>query len=181
MIDAIQGAGVEHIVYSSLPPSSLLTSGEVPMATFDGMFPPHPPPHPGPKPLIPLLYVEKYKLQQYISNSCNFATASFIQAAWYFDNFKYADFSGGFPFVPGADGVYTLRYPSCGPNLPLVAIENDFGDWVHGILLEPEAWNGKVVQGSSAIMSYQEMVERFETCLSPHPPLPVFGDAVADG
>jgi hypothetical protein len=71
---------------------------------------------------------------------------------------------GGFPFVPGDDDVLTFKAPKWGgkEDIPFIAVQDDFGDIVHGILLEPEKWNGKFVQAVSEITSADEMVKAFE-------------------
>ena len=46
--------------------------------------------------------------------------------------------------------------------MPFVSIADDFGDIVHGIFLDPEKWDGKVVHAVSQVMSYSELVETFQ-------------------
>ena len=109
---------------------------------------------------------EKFKIQQYIS-SAGFATASFIAAGCYLENFYWPELGGGFPFVPGDDGVYSIRYPAWGPPdapMAFTAIADDFGDFVHGMLLDVGAWNGKTVMANSALLSRTELIEGFEKC-----------------
>jgi hypothetical protein len=47
-------------------------------------------------------------------------------------------------------------------DVPFISIGDDYGDIVHGIFLEPENWNGKLVQGVSDIKSLDEVVAAFE-------------------
>jgi hypothetical protein len=47
-------------------------------------------------------------------------------------------------------------------DVPFISIGDDYGDIVHGIFLEPEKWNGKLVQGVSDIKSLDEVVAAFE-------------------
>tara|TARA_R110002003_G_scaffold149_3_gene13508 strand:+ start:29089 stop:29277 length:189 start_codon:yes stop_codon:yes gene_type:complete len=47
-------------------------------------------------------------------------------------------------------------------DVPLISIGDDYGDIVHGIFLEPEKWNGKLVQGVSDVKSFDEVVAAFE-------------------
>jgi hypothetical protein len=48
-------------------------------------------------------------------------------------------------------------------DVPFISIGDDYGDIVHGIFLEPEKWNGKLVQGVSDIKSLDEVVAAFES------------------
>lgn len=114
--------------------------------------------------------IEKFKIQQYILTR-GFETACFIAGGWYFENFYWSKLSGGFPFEPETNAtgeeVYTIRYPSWGPpsaKLAFVAIQDDFGDFVHGMLLDPQKWNGKVVLAASGLLSWPELIDGFEKC-----------------
>ena len=71
---------------------------------------------------------------------------------------------GGFPFIPSDDGTLVFRAPLWGgkEDVPFIAIADDYGDIVHGVLLEPERWNGKLVQGVSDIASLEHVVRAFE-------------------
>jgi hypothetical protein len=46
--------------------------------------------------------------------------------------------------------------------VPFIAIADDFGDIVHGIFLDPESWNQKLVQGVSDIKSFKDVISDFE-------------------
>lgn len=66
--------------------------------------------------------------------------------------------------MPAEDGTLVFRAPKWGgkEDVPFVAVGNDYGDIVHGILLEPERWNGKLVQAVSDVRSFDEMTQAFE-------------------
>ena len=71
---------------------------------------------------------------------------------------------GGFPAIPTED-VLVFRTPSWGGNerVPFIAIGDDFGDLVHGILLSPaDKYGGKLVQAFSDARTPQELVASFE-------------------
>lgn len=71
---------------------------------------------------------------------------------------------GGFPFTPSEDGTLVFRSPRWGgkEDVPFIAMRDDFGDIVHGTLLEPEKWNGRFVQGVSDTESLDDAVKAFE-------------------
>jgi hypothetical protein len=71
---------------------------------------------------------------------------------------------GGFPLVPSEDGTFVFRCPTWGgkEDVPFIAMGDDFGDIVHGVFLEPEKWNGKLVQGVSDIESLEDVIRAFE-------------------
>jgi hypothetical protein len=86
---------------------------------------------------------------------------------WYFENFALEDLApifGGFPYIPSEDGTYIFRVPKWGgkEEVPFIAIAEDYGDIVHGILLEPEKWDGKLVQGVSDVESFDQVTAAFE-------------------
>lgn len=90
-----------------------------------------------------------------------------VGAGWYFENFlsrELAPIFGGFPFDAVEDGTLLLRTPRWGgkEDVPFISMANDFGDIVHGVFLEPETWDGKLVQAVSDVKSFPEVVAAFE-------------------
>ncbi len=71
---------------------------------------------------------------------------------------------GGFPFFPDGDDLLTLHLPRWGgPGLVnFVGVENDFGDIVHGILLEPATYDGQQIQAVSQLATLDELVDVFQ-------------------
>ena len=71
---------------------------------------------------------------------------------------------GGWPFVPDEEDYLTLRVPRWGGNekIPFIAIGEDWGDLIHGALLQPEKYNGKFVHGMSQEATASELVEVFD-------------------
>ena len=57
-----------------------------------------------------------------------------------------------------------FRAPKWGgdEDVPFIGMADDFGDIVHGILLEPERWDGGFVQGVSDVRGLEEVVKSFE-------------------
>lgn len=85
----------------------------------------------------------------------------------YFENFTHVDLApvfGGFPYIPSEDGTLVFRSPKWGgkEDVPFISISDDYGDIVHGIFLEPERWNGKLVQAVSDIRSWEQSISAFE-------------------
>ncbi|KAJ4294039.1 hypothetical protein N0V90_007728 [Kalmusia sp. IMI 367209] len=146
IVDAAAEAGVEVFVYSGFNSASAITRGKVPVTAFD----------------------DKSAIWEYAKSLRVFKSVPAASAGWYFENFLIQDLApifGGFPFVPGEDGTLVFRAPRWGGNedVPFIAIGDDYGDIVHGIFLEPEKWNGKLVQGVSDIKSFEAVVRVFES------------------
>ncbi|EON68708.1 hypothetical protein W97_07966 [Coniosporium apollinis CBS 100218] len=144
IIDAVAEAGVKHLVYSSLVSISEMTNGELANAEFD----------------------EKHETEMY-AYCKGFESFTAVRAGWYLENFldeHFARFLGGFPFTADEEGYLTFTTPRWGGSeeVPFISITHDFGDVVHGIFLNPEKWNGEVVQGVSEPMSFEDMAKTFE-------------------
>lgn len=75
-----------------------------------------------------------------------------------------ASFCGGFPFNQDDEGYLTLRLPKWGgtDEIPFVSITEDFGDFVHGVLLAPEKYDGKFNQAISVSAKPEGFVTVFE-------------------
>lgn len=90
-----------------------------------------------------------------------------VSAGWYMENHldeSLAPILGGFPFQTDEDGYYTLRVPRWGGNeeMPFISLSDDYGDLVHGVFLQPEKYNGQLVQGISESATATQLVETFE-------------------
>lgn len=90
-----------------------------------------------------------------------------VSAGWYMENHLdegLAPILGGFPFQTDEDGYYTLRIPRWGGNeeMPFISLGDDYGDIVHGVFLQPEKYNGQLVQGISQSATATQLVETFE-------------------
>lgn len=85
----------------------------------------------------------------------------------YMENLLVADLApvfGGFPAVPGDDGVISYVQPRWGgtEEQPMIGVGADYGDLVHGVLLEPARYNGRLVQGVSESRSAEAAARDFE-------------------
>ncbi|KAK2808559.1 hypothetical protein FQN50_004591 [Emmonsiellopsis sp. PD_5] len=144
IVDAINEVGVEHFVYSSAANVYGLTEGDVKLDMMDN----------------------KYKIEQLARNSPNIKAVTAVNAGWYLENFTdpfIAEIFGEFPFQADSEGFITLAQPPAGGNglIPFLGIEEDYGDLVHGILLNPSKWAGKVVQGTGELATVEDLVAAF--------------------
>ncbi|EEH04447.1 conserved hypothetical protein [Histoplasma capsulatum G186AR] len=108
----------------------------------------------------------KNKIEQLARNSPNIKSVTAVCAGWYFENFMspfIAEVFGGFALETDSESYVTLSQPLVGgPGLvPFISIEEDFGDLVHGVLLDPETWGGKTIQGISHLATFPEITESF--------------------
>ncbi|EER40273.1 NmrA family transcriptional regulator [Histoplasma capsulatum H143] len=144
IVDAANEVGVEHFVYSSAGHIYEITKGAVKLDMMDC----------------------KNKIEQLARNSPNIKSVTAVCAGWYFENFMspfIAEVFGGFALETDSEGYVTLSQPLVGgPGLvPFISIEEDFGDLVHGVLLDPETWGGKTIQGISHLATFPEITESF--------------------
>ncbi|KAE8415646.1 hypothetical protein BDV36DRAFT_220920 [Aspergillus pseudocaelatus] len=140
---AVQG-GVKHLVFSSGPPCTEMTNGQVRMKAMD----------------------MKNKIEQYARSLGSFETFTPIGAGWFLENFlgkEVAPVFGGFPYFTDDEGYLTFKVPYWGgdEHVPWLSISDDFGDIVHGIFLDPSRWNGHFVHGISDIRSFEQVVADF--------------------
>ncbi|KAF5485080.1 NmrA-like family domain-containing protein [Colletotrichum siamense] len=146
IVDAAVKAGVKHAVHASLPAASELTKGEVPVLAFD----------------------DKSAISKYLLEPGKFETAAIVSAAWFLENAfdpKYTAAFGGFAMIKDAEGYLTWETPAMGNNpesVPWLAVADDYGDFVHGVFLDPQRWNGCYIHGVSDSSSFAEMTAKFE-------------------
>ncbi|PLB43607.1 NmrA-like family protein [Aspergillus steynii IBT 23096] len=145
IIDCLGAAGVQHLVYSCFASSLEQTQGKLFIKPME----------------------MKYRALRYAHATNHFTTICGIYAAWYFEQFldrSTADVFGGFPLVQDSDGYFTFRPPVWGDvELPsFVSVTHDFGDIVHGVLLQPEEWNGKSIPATSDVLSFEDVTAAFE-------------------
>ncbi|PYH85266.1 NmrA-like family protein [Aspergillus uvarum CBS 121591] len=144
VIESAAQAGVKHLVYSSGLPVAELTHGAVACPGLD----------------------LKVQVERKAYSLTGFRTVTPIVAAWFMENWLepgYADLFGGFPHFPDSEGYLTYKTPFWGgrENFPWISMTDDFGDLVHGILLRPDRWNRRLIQGTSDIVSSAELVNTF--------------------
>ncbi|KAJ4133440.1 hypothetical protein NW768_005026 [Fusarium equiseti] len=145
IVDAAAEAGVLHFVYSGMASASEITGGAIPNRAFD----------------------MKNAVGKYAKSKGVFQTVNIVSPGWYLENHlveELAPLLGGFPFSADEEGYVTLRVPHWGGNgeIPLISIGDDYGDLVHGIFLDPEKYNGRLVQGISASETPEKLIFEFE-------------------
>lgn len=116
LIDAIAGAKIEHLVYSSLPPVAKATNGALRSPHFD----------------------IKAEHEEYAKSLG--IPATFIHVPFYFDNFL-----AFFPPQRTADGYYQFGFPQGETPLAAMAVE-DVGRIVAPIFERPDEFIGRVVK-----------------------------------
>ncbi|KAH6697310.1 hypothetical protein F5X68DRAFT_226696 [Plectosphaerella plurivora] len=145
IVDAAVEAGVEVFVFSGMASATETTNGAVPAKAFD----------------------EKHAIGQY-ARSKLFQSVVEVSPGWYMESFLWAEVMGvfgGWPHTPGAEGNMTFTCPRWGgatDEVPFIAIEADFGDLVHGVLLAPEKYAGRLVQGFSQSRSLEQVIPDYE-------------------
>jgi hypothetical protein len=120
--------------------------------------------------LVPLAAdtkADKHAVGQYAIEKGVFETVNLISPGWYMENHLVEELApavGGWPLVADEEGYLTLRVPRWGGNekIPFIAIGDDWGDLVHGALLQPEKYNGRLVHGMSQEATASELVEIFD-------------------
>ncbi|KAM5347506.1 hypothetical protein ACJ41O_010511 [Fusarium nematophilum] len=143
-VNAAVEANVRYLIYSGLASATKITFGAVPCLCFD----------------------EKYNIGEY-AHAQSSLQSIIINPAYYMENFavkEWAAYLGGFPFTKDTAGYYTLSWPLWGGTneVPLIAIERDFGDIVHGVLLNAEQFSGKTIQAISQSRVLGEFPADFE-------------------
>jgi hypothetical protein len=64
------------------------------------------------------------------------------------------------PYTEDEDGYLTLTMPNWGGDntIPFISIGDDYGDIVHGVLLDPHTYDGQFVQAISELATPEELV-----------------------
>lgn len=112
-------------------------------------------------------FVDKNTVGRYASSKTEFETVNIVSPGNYMENFlieELAGIFGGFPSVPDNEGYLTYSTPRWGGNedTPYIAIGEDYGDLVHGVLLDPAKYNGQLVQGFSQSIKPGDALKNFE-------------------
>lgn len=146
IIDAAQKAGIKHAVHASLLSATKLTNGDISVTSFD----------------------DKAAITEYAMQPGKFSTAAAVGSGWWLENVfdpKYTAAFGGFAAIKDSEGYLTWATPPMGndpESVPWLAMADDYGDFVHGVFLDPVKWNGKWVHGVSESSSFADMVEAYQ-------------------
>ncbi|KAK9445463.1 NmrA family transcriptional regulator [Metarhizium brunneum] len=140
VVDAAFEAGAEVLIYSGSASPAKITNGSITSAGMD----------------------EKYIVAEYAKTK-GFKSAVNVGTGWYMENHfnpEVAVLLGGLPYTEDEYGYLTLAMPNWGGDntIPFVSIGDDYGDIVHGVLLDPETYNGQFVQGFSELATPEELV-----------------------
>jgi uncharacterized protein YbjT (DUF2867 family) len=130
--DTAVAAGVQYLIYSSLPHTSKISSGRFQkMGHFDG----------------------KAEVEEYIRTlpikSAFFAPGTFMQ-----------NFRATLKPFPKGDGSYVLsNFVRPETQLPLIDIAEDTGKYIGAVLAEPDKYEGKVLCAATRLYSFDEIVQ----------------------
>ncbi|KAK2593879.1 hypothetical protein QQS21_008399 [Conoideocrella luteorostrata] len=140
VVDAAFEAGVEVLIYSGTASPKKSTNGKISCVGMD----------------------EKYGVAEY-AKTRGFKSAVNVGAGWYLENHfnpEVAGLLGGLPYTQDEEGYLTLTMPNWGGDyrIPFISIADDYGDIVHGVLLDPMAYDGEDVQGISDLATPEQLV-----------------------
>jgi uncharacterized protein YbjT (DUF2867 family) len=116
MIEAIAAAGVQHLVYSSLPPIAKETNGALKSPHFD-------------------IKAEHEDLVRSLG-----IPATFVHVPFYYENFLYF-----FPPRPAGDGTYQFGFPQGDTPLAAISVQ-DVGRIVAPLFEQPEKYIGQTLK-----------------------------------
>lgn len=116
LVDAVAGAGIEHFVFSTLPPIEKATNGALRSPHFD-------------------LKAEHEEYARSLG-----IPATFIHVPFYYENFL-----GFFPPRPAGDGTFQFGFPQGDTPLAAMSVE-DVGRIVAVVFEHPETYLGKVLK-----------------------------------
>lgn len=172
LVDAAAAAGVRTIVYSALPSASDATSGVIKNSDFDGLY----------SAMYSASYenntnasLDKAAIANYIKAK-GFENFIFTAAGWYMSSFLEGELVGpepdggqfgGFPIKEDAEGFLSFKFPAMADGeLPLIDMDRDYGDIVHGVFLAPQQHSGQFIQAYSQAITLQNLVHEFQrgTC-----------------
>lgn len=113
-----------------------------------------------------MLPTAKHRCELYARTFKEFDAVIGAFPGWYFENYvtpEYAQAFGGFPMFPDDEGYLTWHAPLVGGEgkVQTVSIEDDFGEMVHGMFLNPLKWKNKTIQCVSDAFTYEDMVKTF--------------------
>jgi len=119
----------------------------------------------------------KNAVGKYAKSKGVFETVNIVSPGWYLENHLVEEFApllGGFPFSADEEGYMALHVPRWGGSgeIPFISIGDDYGDLVHGIFLDPEKYNGRLVQGISASETPEKLASEFEKGMRFAVPIP---------
>lgn len=144
VIDAARKMGVPHFVYAGSPDADRITKGEVSLVSFHS------------KGLISA-YGREIGFKSFVN----------VNVGWMMENFwnpLYENSFGGFARVPDAEGFLTINLFAMSndpESTPWTSVTDDYGDIAHGVFLNPEEWNGRVIWAISESCSFQEVVDTY--------------------
>lgn len=115
---------------------------------------------------------DKARISEYILEAAKqqkIETGTIVNAGWFLEDAfdpKYVESFGGFAKRVDDEGYLTWKTPRMGnepESVPWLAAADDYGDLVHGVLLDPEEYNGRFIDGVSESMGFAELTSTFQS------------------
>jgi hypothetical protein len=102
-------------------------------------------------------YVEEYARAQKKFNTFTAVLPASLMECWTHEDFCRT--WGGFPLLKQPNGEVVLSMPPYGGDgkMPWLSLEDDFGDIVHGIFLDPARYDRHKVQAISQVLRIEDM------------------------
>lgn len=114
---------------------------------------------------------DKARISEYIlaaAEQKSIRTGTVVNAGWFLEDAfdpKYVESFGGFAKRVDDEGYLTWKTPRMGndpESVPWLAAADDYGDLVHGVLLDPEEYNGRFIDGVSESMGFAQLTSAFQ-------------------
>ncbi|KKK12926.1 hypothetical protein AOCH_000471 [Aspergillus ochraceoroseus] len=142
VLDAAEAAGVQHIVYSSAASPHRATKGRINLTGFD----------------------YKTYAEEYARSEKSFTTFTAVLPASFMECWTQECFCqiwGGFPWYRNGQKEVVLAVPPYGGDgrMPWISVQDDLGDIVHGIFLNPQRYDQKQVQAISQLIKLEDMAK----------------------
>lgn len=132
LADAAVAAGVQHIIWSTLPNAGKISGGKVRnMGHFDG----------------------KEEVEQYIRTLP--IKSAFVAPGCFMSNFHHS--MAPHPIGEGVNAIFGFVNPET--RLPLINTAADIGKWVTAILADFSKFEGKVLSCATQLYTFQEVVD----------------------
>ncbi|KAJ5749528.1 hypothetical protein N7533_006556 [Penicillium manginii] len=144
VIDSAEKAGVQHVVFSSGPSITNATKGRIHIEGFETKY-----------------QAEQYGRKKKFTSFTPILCASFMEC---FLEDSFVEAFGGFPWNPNPEtGEVEFRTPDYGGkgDMPWVSCEDDLGDIVHGILLNPSKYDQVLVQATSQQITMSDVASSY--------------------
>ena len=128
-LQAAEAAGVQHVVYSTLEATTLISDGQIPVPHFDAKA-------------AVQHWVAMMRSDEFMRKVPGFYTnnVTMLMTAPYFENFQSV-----FPPEPDGEGGYIFRFAAADKPHPMIALA-DIGWFAEHIFANPDRWKGRSLE-----------------------------------